>query len=201
MIEINWIQVGIGILSGGAFGALINQYFHYRRNKVQSIGQSIELKSFFNAIDNANLTTQISITGATQEYKFTNIFTASIQLINKGNSDFEEFDFGITLPDHVKVIKILKYSADRHHNVDLRSEPTLENQINEVDISLKPFNRKDVYVIDLQLTSENGELKREDIECGTSHSVKFVDIISPTEIALEIAKSMAIGPFTISINK
>lgn len=201
MADINWIQIGIGVLSGGAFGALINQYFHHRRNKVQPIGRNIELKSFFNATDNASLSTQISITGATEEHKFTNIFTASIQLINKGNSDFEKFDFGITLPENVKAIKVIKNSADRHHQINLGNDPTLENQINEFDITLKPFNRKDVYDIDIQLTSENGEIKEEDIVCGTSHSVKFVDIVSPTEIAIEIAKSIVVGPLTISINR
>ncbi|WP_282162989.1 hypothetical protein [Ulvibacterium marinum] len=201
MEDINWIQIGIGVLGGGAFGALINQYFHHRRNKVQPIGRNIELKSFFNATDNSSMSTQISITGTTEEHKFTNIFTASIQLINKGNSDFEEFDFGITLPESIKAIKILKDSADRHHQINLNNEPTLENQINEFDITLKPFNRKDVYDIDLQLTSENGEIKEGDIVCGTSHSIKFVDIVSPTEKALEIAKSVAIGPMIISLNK
>lgn len=201
MADINWIQVGIGALSGGAVGALINQYFHFRRNRVQSIGRNIELKSFFNATDNESLSTQISITGTTQEYKFTNIFTASIRLINKGNIDFEKFNFGVTLPEEVKAIKVIKNSTDRHHEIILDNEPTLENQISEFDIKLKPFNRKDIYDLDLQLTSAKGEISENDIVCGTSHSIKFVDIVSPTEIALEIAKSFAIGPLTISINK
>jgi len=186
MTEINWTHI-IGVLIGGAIGALITQYFRYNSNKVQPIGRSIKLKPFFTATDNLNLNTQISITGTTQEHKFTNIYTASIQLINKGNFDFEEFEFGITLPEHVKAIMFASNSADRHHQINLIDKPTLENRINKIDFKLKPFNRKDVYEIDLHLTSENGELMLEDIVCGTPHSVKFVEIFSAAKVVLKTA--------------
>ncbi|MCW3108131.1 MAG: hypothetical protein JWQ09_2637 [Segetibacter sp.] len=48
MAEINWIQVGAGFLSGGAFGALIKQFFDYRRGRIQSISYNVLTKPFYN---------------------------------------------------------------------------------------------------------------------------------------------------------
>ncbi len=45
MTEINWIQAGIGFLSGGAFGAFIKQYFDNKKNRIQPIKHLIDLNS------------------------------------------------------------------------------------------------------------------------------------------------------------
>ncbi|MET3502598.1 hypothetical protein ABIC45_004222 [Mucilaginibacter rubeus] len=64
--KINWSQVIPGFLSGGALGALIKQFFDNRRNRIQPIGKSVEIKSVYDSSENKLLNSEISLTGTTQ---------------------------------------------------------------------------------------------------------------------------------------
>lgn len=105
MKEINWIQVGLGFLSGGAFGAFIKQYFHNRRNRVQPVGHNVEIKSFYNSVDNKLINSEVILQDDTRKYKFSILYTGTIELLNTGLSDFPEFDFGVTASDKIKFFK------------------------------------------------------------------------------------------------
>ncbi len=201
MQDINWIQISIGFLSGGAFGALIKQYFDNRRNRIQPIGRSIEVKSFYDSGENRLIDSQIILTGTTKEFKFSKLYTGTIELINTGLSDFSEFDFGITCPETIKFIQVKTISTDRHHNAVLTSSPSLENQINSFDIVLKPFNRKDHYKFDILLTTDNSIITEEDIVISSPKSIRWVKLISTTEAFLTIANKTFIEILASTLSK
>jgi hypothetical protein len=203
MDKINWIQVIIGFLSGGAFGALIKQFFDNKRNRVQPIGKSIEIKSFYDSGDNKLLNSQIILTGINQEFKFSKLYTGTVKIVNTGQNDFLSFTFGITSPENIKFIHIKPTSTDRHHLAEFTELPTLENQINTFDINLKPFNRNDTYTFDILVTTTNGEITEQDIKISSPYSIKWVDLVSTSKIILEFAREtiIAFGPISIGLRR
>ncbi|MDI9872600.1 hypothetical protein [Flectobacillus roseus] len=203
MENINWIQLTIGFLSGGAFGALIKQFFDNRRNRIQPIGKAIEVKSFYDSVENKLLNSQVILTGSTQEYKFSKLYTGTIKIVNTGHNDYATFTFGITCPENVKFIHIKPTSNDRHHLADIRDLPSLENQINSFDIALTPFNRKDSYSFDILVTSVNHDLTENDIKISSSHPIKWVELVSTSKILLEVAREtvIALGPISVGLRR
>jgi hypothetical protein len=184
MQDINWLQILIGFLSGGAFGALIRQYFEDRRNKIQPIFRFIEVKSFYNSEKNDFFNSQIILTGTTKEYKFSRLYTGTIELINMGLNDYSEFGLGITCPEEIKFIQMKLISSDRHHVAEIISTPSLENQINTLDIILKPFNRKNKYRFDIVLTTDNSVITERDIKISTAFPIKWVELKKASEITM-----------------
>ncbi|WP_159479038.1 hypothetical protein [Chryseobacterium sp. 18068] len=203
MEKISWLQLGIGFLSGGAFGALIKQFFDNRRNRIQPISRNIEVKSFYDSIENKMLNSQVILTGATQEHKFSKLYTGTIKVVNSGLTDYSSFSFGITSSDNVRFIHLKTISTDRHHLAEISGHPTLENQVNKFDVVLKPFNRKDVYSFDILVTTLNGDISQNDIQISSSHPVKWVDVTSTSKIILEVAREsiIALGPISIGLRK
>lgn len=185
MQDINWLQILIGFLSGGAFGALIRQYFENRRNKIQPIFLYIEVKSFYNSEKNGFFNSQIILTGTTKEYKFSRLYTGTIELINIGLNDYSEFGFGITCPEEIKFIQMRLISSDRHHVAEIISTPSLENQINTLDIILKPFNRKNKYIFDILLTTDNSVITERDIKISTAFPINWVELKKTSEITMQ----------------
>lgn len=203
MGNLNWIQIGIGFLGGGAFGALIKQFFDYRRNRIQPIGRNIEIKSFYDSIENKMLNSQVILTGGTQEYKFSKLYTGTIKIVNSGLIDYPSFSFGITGNDNIRFIHLKPTTIDRHHMVEIPDLPTLDNQINKFDVVLRPFNRKDTYIFDILATTIDGDLNQNDIQISSSHPIKWIDLTSTSKIILEIAKESTIvfGPISIGLRK
>jgi len=198
--KLNWIPLIIGFFSGGAFGALIKQFFDNRRNHIQSIGQTIEIKSFYDSDVNSLLTSQIILSGDSKEYKFSKLYTGTIRILNSGLTDYSEFTLGITCPENVKIIYIKPISTDRHHNVVFIQTPNLENQISSFDLILKPFNRKDIYSFDILLTTnDNTEILPEDIQLSSPHPVKWIEIVTTSKMILEVAKLITIGPISFRL--
>jgi len=203
MADINWLQVAIGFVGGGATGALIKQYFESRKSRIQPIAKSIEIKSFYDSLENNILNSQVILTGEDQEHKFSKLYTGTIKIINSGLIDYPEFSFGITGNDNMKFINVKPTTIDRHHRAEFNDPPSLENQINSFDLVLKPFNRKDVYTFDILVTPLEGDLNEKEIKISSSHPVKWVDITSTSKIILEIATEsiLALGPFSVGIRK
>lgn len=198
-----WIQIGIGFLSGGAFGTLIKQFFDNRRNRIQPIGRNIEIKSFYDSIENKMLNSQVILTGETQEHKFSKLYTGTIKIVNSGLTDYSSFSFGITGSDNVRFVHLKPTTIDRHHIAEISGQPTLENQVNTFDIVIKPFNRKDIYTFDILATTLDGDITHNDIQISSSHAIKWIDLTSTSKIILEIAKEsiIAIGPLSIGLRK
>lgn len=196
--SINWIQALLGFLSGGACGALIKQYYDNRRNKVQPIARTVEIKSFFDAQENRLLNSQLTFKESSQVYTFSNLYSGTIEIINSGQHDYTEFSFGITCPNNVKLIHIKSISSDRHHIVEFETLPSLENQINTFDVNLKPFNRKDSYIFDILATTTEGQFSAMDVEISSSMPIKWVDPKVTQKLISEIVRE-AILPYPFNL--
>ena len=125
----------------------------------------------------------------TNEYKFSNLYIGTIEIINTGQLDFQEFSFGINLTEGNKFIQNKSSSKDRHHIVEITNEPTLANQTHSFDIKLKPFNRKDRYVFDVILTSSFIDIYDDCFEISTPMPVKLTKI-STKDILLSLNRNM-----------
>lgn len=189
MQDINWIQIGVGFFSGGAFGAFIKQYFDSRKSKIQAIGFSIEIKPFYNSGDNHLLNSQVIFKDDSDVYAFNNLFTGTINLINTGQNDYSQFNFGLTTSKKIKFLHVKPITLDRHHMAEFINEPSLKNQINSFDVSLKPFNRKDNYIIDILLATEQVGMSESDIKISSSMPIKWSKINSFNEIGFEMVNN------------
>lgn len=176
MNEINWITIIVSVISGGAMGAFIKQIFDNKKNKIQPIGRSIEIKSFYDSESNKFINSRITLTEGDKEHKFSMLYTGTISIINTGVNDYNEFNFGITCPENIKFIQIKSNSSDRHHKAELTSSPSLENRLNILDIKLQPFNRKDNYSFDILITADRKIHNMDDIVISSSHSIKWIEI-------------------------
>ena len=83
-----------------------------------------------------------------------NLSLARIFLINKGNVDIERFDFGATLKGSNEAIEVRAETPDRHHALDILKPVDLLHPTNELDFTLRPFNRGDKYKISVFLLIE-----------------------------------------------
>ncbi len=66
---------------------------------------------------------------------------------------------------------------DRHHISIFKNLPSLENQTNQVDIILKPFNRRDIYKFRFSATVNAHLYTADEVKLGTSHPIIFERII------------------------
>lgn len=187
MDKINWIQIGIGLISGGAFGALIKQFFDNRRNRIQPVGYLLEVKPFFDSNDAKLIDSKITLTEGDNEFRFSKLYTGSLKIVNTGLLDYNEFDFGITCPETLKLIHLKATTDDRFHTATLSNKPSLQNHLSSVDFKLTPFNRKDAYSFDFLISCEVSIDFGEAIKMGSPKPIKWVKLTSTTDTIIEFA--------------
>ena len=195
MNNVNWILIIVALIGGGAMGAIISQIFIWRRNKIQSVGQNIDLKPIFNSeIDNKILSSKIILEDiANQKVEFENIWIATIIIANKGNSDFKTFELGINLKNNAEAVRVIPTNSNRHHQVVFKNEPQLNKPKQEIDLTIKPFNRNQVYEIEIYLTSKNKVILKDDLELISPQSIKFVEIKDFTEVIGNVLEGVTIS--------
>ena len=195
MDNINWIHIAIALISGGAMGAILNQLFYWRRSRIQPIGKNVELKPFFLPNkDEKSLNTKVTIDeGNNKKFEFENLWIATLLIANKGNKDFSEFNFGIDFKNEATVIRANSTNSNRHHQLIFKQEPKLNQGLKELDITIKPLNRNQVYELDFYFTTKGNVFTENDIQLVTSHPVNFVQIKSFAEIMGEVAGGVALG--------
>jgi hypothetical protein len=201
--NLDLIKILASILGGGAIGAIITAVVTTRRNRIQPIGASVNLSE---SILPDNLVkdhvTKITISGATESYHYDNLYLASIEVLNKGNKDYESFDFGITLPDGMSIINVAVKSADRHHSIQYCPQVSFNSKLNYIDLTLSPFNRKDKYTISLTLTGTFTNVPNP-ILFSSKLPVKFVSVDFSELILPAIFKSLTgyVGVELMTSNK
>jgi len=201
MTEEHWMLLGAFIV-GIMIGSLILAILRNKKNKIPSIGSLIELKSFFNSNENDWINSKIIITGNTQEHKFDNLFIFSVELINKGSQNYDDFSMGVTLKEGLRAIDVKQSTSDRHHVIDFVNEPKLENQQTQFDFHLKPFNKKDKYVLDIHVVSNSEDLiTKEDLKLSTPMPVNFVKLVSTTDFVYDVIQEISIGGLKITLRK
>lgn len=176
-----------------------------RRNRIQPIGAQKEIMPFINRqIEGSASKAEILLTLNGQKSSFSNLTLARITLENSGNRDYEEFKFGITISDLSMAVFLQADTQDRYHEILANQPIDLNHWDNEIDFSLKPFNRNDVYSVVLFIKPHSDAVP--EIELATKHPVRFVELSAyrgvATSILLEILKSMPlIGPSTRTFSR
>jgi len=185
-----WLKLIIPILSGGALGAIITLVVTNYRNRVQSIGYRLSIDPvFFPNILTDKSITKITFSGQDKVYDFDNLFSATIKFQNIGNKDLNELIIGITAKDEISILRADIISQDRHHIGSNQTELNYDNLKSELDVELKPLNRKDIYEIKLLLTIRKEKIEFEDISFSSPSPVKFKPLSLDTlgKFSLEVA--------------
>lgn len=203
MSDVQWYHIVIPLIGGGAIGAIINTVVSAIRNRVQPVGRRVEtIPIFKETLGISELRTKITISDGQNDYRFDNLFITKVQLVNRGNRDFERFQFGVTFSSGDSVIYVEPHSQDRHHIVKQVPDVSLSSPASEIDFILQPFNRGDYYSLDLFTVISKERDKPGIIQFSSPHPIKFVDM--PSEIMLEAARGfeiISIGPLGISLRR
>lgn len=183
------IKISSGILGGGLAGAILNNLAAKRKARIQPIAKRVKISNIFipsNLVDPH--ITKITFSGTTsQNYHFDNLTIAQIEIINSGNKDYESFEFGLSFEDGVSVINYSGKGIDRHHTISSEPNVDFSNPSQIIDLTLKPFNRKDKYEITLFLTNENLDEVGE-IKFSSGLPVKFLDLDTFRKTFIEVLK-------------
>ncbi len=204
METIAWFQVVPALLGGGAAGALINAFITTRRARIQPIGHRIEVIPVFRHTGSPlSLTAKIAISHDDNSITFDNLFLANIQIVNRGNRDIDEFPFGITLGHGDSCIHIETSSPDRHHVIIQKTAVNPQSPQSEIDFILKPFNRRDSYLLRLYLVVPKEEEKPKEIILGSSYPIRFTAMPTIAEVLIKATEEvlLSLGPFRVILRR
>jgi len=201
--SINWLHVISALLGGGAAGAIISAIVSAYRARRQPIGRRVNVLPVFRQSGGpSTLRAQIAIMQDSDTITFENLFLAEVQIVNRGNSDIEEFEFGATLGDGDLCIHVESSPSDRHHQILEQTLVTPQEPKQEIDFKLKPFNRGDSYSFKLYLVIPPAQEEPRNIELGSSSPIKFVDMASVVEILASATATTVfmVGPLRLSFD-
>ena len=179
------ITAVVALLGGGAMGAVINNWFINRRAKRQPIHYGIRTIDIITKHQNFPSLKAVLTMGEDSGpgRAVNNLSVATFTLGNKGNEDLARFDFGVTLKGTDEAIDVKFENPDRHHKVRLLTPVNLLEPRQEIDFSLSPFNRGDVYVVSILFTYERSS---EGVVISTPHPQRLVKvdpwILAPTTV-------------------
>jgi hypothetical protein len=116
MQDYQWVPWVVGMLSGGAMGAIITAVVTNYRNRIQPIGHRVEVIQFFkDNIGLSSLRAQLTLSDGRTSLITSTIYIARVTIMNKGNQDISDFTFGMTLSGEDKVVHVQTEAPDRHH--------------------------------------------------------------------------------------
>jgi hypothetical protein len=94
--------------------------------------------------------------------------------MNRGNKDWVQFSFGLTLQRSHTAIFASVETPDRHHQLTLAVEVSPSSPSSELDYTCIPFNRGDEYVVKLYAVAHQANpLAEGDIRLGSAEAVRF----------------------------
>ncbi len=204
MAEISWWQIIPSFIGGGLAGAIITQLVTTWRGRLQPIGYSIEPEISFNrnplAASVSAYITIVPSDGSDPE-SFENISLVDVLITNRGNKDYATFRFGLTLAEDNSAIVTECVGEDRHHTISCINNPTISKPTRELNFSLSPFNRKDVYKVKLYVVLPADKEKPGEILIGSEETgVRLIPIPSIADMLSQtLIQGVRLGVFTISI--
>ncbi len=158
-------------LTGGLVGALVSAAIAHYRSRVQPIHYETSVLPLTFKPDESFRLTAIDPRG--DKHAVFRLFTANVFITNRSNQDFDQFDFGLTLPPGLTALEVDIITPDRGHTaekyrdtaMDKAERPRtmeeageaivaellrMEKQTqHEIDFKLKPFSRGDTYTLQL----------------------------------------------------
>jgi len=197
--EHQWIPIAASLVGGGFAGAILTNIVTAYRARIQPIGRRIDVAPLFTpGLSGSVLRPTVTLTDADTTHPFTNLHVAEVQVINRGNKDFESFTFGLTLTPGDSAVHVEADFIDRHHNVTLLNTVTPASPSQEVDLTLTPFNRSDAYILKVFVVAAG--VSPGPITVSSKEPIRFTDIPSLTERLSDIASvySLTIGPVRLT---
>lgn len=193
MTQAQWIILIAGLLGGGAAGAIINNIWSNYRSRIQPIGIRKEIIPFVNQqIQGAAMKAEILLTMNGKHRSYESLTLGRVTLKNTSNKDYEEFKFGITVSGLDLAVSVQPKTPDRYHEMTYTPDINLDSLHNEIDFTLKPFNRNDVYSVVLYILPIE-ESAVVDMSLVTKHPVRFVELSAYRSFAKAILVDMAEG--------
>jgi len=159
------------------------------RGRKQPVGYRTQILPVFRPEGNASgLKATIAVTHDGRTENFENLFLAQIQVINRGNKDLSEIEFGITLDSEDKCIFIEVATPDRHHEVVQVKAVIPSKPECEMDFVLRPFNRRDQYSLKLYIVVPSTQTKPHEPRLGSPSPVTFVKMPTLGEVIVQAAE-------------
>ena len=185
------ITLAITLIAGGAMGSVIGIIATNRRNRIQPIGVSKEIIPFVNQkLAGPTAKAEILLKVGDKQQSYSNLVLGRIVLKNTGNSDYQEFKFGITLNSLNLAVYLQTETPDRSHVITSSPEIDLNHIDSEIDFTLQPFNRGDVYNISLFILPVTEDIE---MSLSTAHPVEFADLLEYRALATSIFLEMVEG--------
>lgn len=204
MAEINWMQVGIGFLSGGAFGAILKIGYDIAHSRTQPVGRRVDIEPVFAKTEEfEGLDAKVTLVHSGITSEFANLFIGNIKVQNRGNQNFGEFELGIELGEKDRCVYIGWLNPDQHHKISLLTPVSPANPARQLSFSLKPFNRSNEYTLKLYLVLPPGITEPQPMRFSSPEPIRFVDMPTVAETLGQVAQgSIAkLGPLYLKIGR
>jgi hypothetical protein len=107
----------------------------------------------------------------------------------------ESFRFGLTLSKKDMPFGLTAEGPDRHHQIIPVKPVTIDPPSLEIDLELRPFNRRDIYTFSFFVTTDDEQPYPNAPVLTSPHPIRFLN--TPTVSAFEFAEITTNG---ISIN-
>ena len=180
-----WVPWILGLLGGGAMGAIITAYINYRKNRRQPVGYRKDIVDIFRKKrDHPKLAARLLVREhplqPSPEYEIDTLSLARVSLTNLGNQDLAKFTFGITMNEGSKIIDMRMKEPDRHHVMKVIMPDDRSKPLTELDFTLEPFNRGEKYNVSIYFTYGENPI---DITISSPHPTRFINLGNMTVIA------------------
>ena len=86
-------------------------------------------------------------------------------------------------------------SQDRHHKIEQQNSLNIDNPSNIIDFTLEPFNRKDIYKINLYITISTTDINERNFKFSSEYPIKFIDLPTALEVAGRYAELLIESSF------
>lgn len=187
-MEFNYLSFLIPLTTGGVMGAFLNHFFALRKDRIQPVGYQLDIIPLFKKdIVKSAFITNVTISDGDKQYNFDNLFVINILITNKGNKDIDDFKFSVKLSEGDKIISVEHMQFDRYRNVAITDKiPSPVKPLDEVEMVLDKFNRKDSYHIRLHTFIPEGRAEPGKIKFNTPQPVKFTSTPTIDEVTIRL---------------
>lgn len=161
------------ILPLGLWGAIITALVLVYRARVQPMHYEADVL-LIDTTTSKNL--QMTLTDPRgDQHHIHRLFLGTVAIKNASNKDFEQFDFGLTLPPGLTAVEAELKTPDRHHTGEKCKDTALDRHLplitwdaageafaaalenlskvepQGIDFKVRPFNRGDEYIVQLTI--------------------------------------------------
>jgi hypothetical protein len=168
----------------GIIGVLITIFFNFWRNRIPKIKVNRKTEVLYeNKVSFGENEVYLVLDKNANDpkknyYAFDNAYIYNLRLMNSSNKSFSKFNFSVTFPKHLSPIMVKASGADKLHVIRQLNVVNPNDDNNDIDFILEPFNRKDVYhILILYTVKPNDDEKTEKNDVPriiTNEDAKFV---------------------------